>query len=139
MNANALAPQRAVWSVDNKAAYLRLVGGGRDPITHIENRSGEPAANPYLYIASQIAAGLDGLESKADPGPPLGDPYAQTDQPALPRSLMEAVVALAESSLFRAAFGDAFIDYYLGLKQQEIHRFLSTVTDWEHREYFERY
>jgi glutamine synthetase len=139
LNSNPLAPNRAVWSVDNKAACLRLVGGGSDPITHIENRSGEPAANPYLFIASQVAAGLDGLSNKRDPGPPLSDPYGQTEQPALPRSLMEAVVALSDSKVMRLAFGNTFTDYYLAGKQQEIHRFLSTVTEWEHREYFERF
>lgn len=139
LNANALAPNRAVWSVDNKAAYLRLVGGGDDPVTHIENRSGDPAANPYLFIASQVAAGLDGITAKRDPGPPLSDPYTQTEHPALPNSLMEAITALAQSELFHEAFGESFVRYYLGLKQQEIHRFLSTVTDWEQREYFERF
>ena len=139
LNANPLAPNRAVWSIDNKAACLRLVAGGSDPMTHIENRSGEPAANPYLFIAAQIGAGLDGLSRKLDPGPPLSDPYRQTDQPPLPRSLMEAVVALSESQVMRKTFGDTFVDYYLKAKQQEIHRFLSTVTDWEHREYFERF
>ena len=139
LNANPLAPNRAVWSVDNKAAYLRLVGGGDDPITHIENRSGEPAANPYLFIASQVAAGLDGLKKKCDPGPPVSDPYTQIEKPALPRSLMESISALEKSKLFQASFGETFVNYYLGLKQHEIHRFLSTVTDWEHQEYFERY
>ena len=137
LNANPLAPNRAVWSVDNKAAYLRLVGGGDDPITHIENRSGEPAANPYLFIASQVAAGLDGLKMEHDPGPPVSDPYSQVEKPPMPRSLMEAIAALGESKLFRDAFGETFVNYYLGLKQHEIHRFLSTVTDWEHQEYFE--
>jgi glutamine synthetase len=59
LNANALAPKRAVWSIDNKGAMCRLVGGAGDRSTHIENRSGEPLANPYLYMASQIFAGLD--------------------------------------------------------------------------------
>lgn len=139
LNANPLAPNRAIWSVDNKAACMRLVGGGSDPMTHIENRSGEPAANPYLFIGSQVAAGLDGLVNRLDPGPPLSDPYGQTDQPALPRSLMEAVAALNQSNVMREAFGNTFIEYYLAAKQQEIHRFLSSVTEWEHREYFERY
>ena len=139
LNANPLAPNRAVWSIDNKAAYLRLVGGGDDPVTHIENRSGEPAANPYLFIASQVVAGLDGLKMKIDPGPPVSDPYTQIEMPALPRSLMESITALQESKLFLDSFGETFVNYYLGLKQQEIHRFLSSVTNWEHQEYFERY
>ena len=39
---------------------------------------GESAANPYLYIAAQAAAGLDGIENKTDPGPISDDPYAPT-------------------------------------------------------------
>src|SRR3954465_7055885 len=59
---NALAPQSAVWGRDNRGAMLRVVGEPGDRGTRIENRIGEPSANPYLYIASQIHAGLDGLE-----------------------------------------------------------------------------
>ena len=53
-----LAPDRAVWSSDNRGAMVRAIGGVGDPGSRIENRIGEPAANPYLYIASQIASGL---------------------------------------------------------------------------------
>lgn len=139
LNANPLAPKRAVWSVDNKAAMCRLVGGMGDRSTHIENRSGEPLANPYLYMASQIVAGLDGIRTRADPGSPLDDPYGQTAKPLLPGSLMDAVEALDGSALYRQGFGEAFVNHYLGMKRHEIGRFLSTVTDWEHREYFEAY
>lgn len=139
LNANPLAPNRALWSYDNKAAYLRLVGGGAEPATHIENRSGEPAANPYLYMASQIEAMLDGLARGLDPGEPRTDPYAQTDKPLLPMSLMEALAAVDGSSLFRRRFGDLFVDYLLKVKRAEVSRFLSHVTDWEHREYFEAF
>ena len=55
----------------------------------------------------------------------------------LPRSLMEAVAALRDSKLFRDAWGDTFIDYIATIKEAEIARFLSEVTDWEHREYFD--
>ncbi len=74
---------------------LRLVGGYAEPGTRIENRSGEPSANPYLYMASQIYAGLDGIRNGTEPGEPVqDDPYRHTDRPAMPRSLMEAVEAL---------------------------------------------
>jgi len=49
---------------------------------------------------------------------------------------MEAIAALRNSARFRATFGDAFIDYFVSLKEFEIGRFLSDVTDWEQREYF---
>ena len=70
LNANPLAPKRVVWSYDNKGAMCRLVGGMGDPATHIENRFGEPAANPYLYMGSQIFAGLDGMANQIDPAAP---------------------------------------------------------------------
>lgn len=139
LNANPLAPKRAVWSIDNKAAMCRLVGGAGDRSTHIENRSGEPLANPYLYMASQIFAGLDGMANTTDPGEPLSDPYGQTSQPLMPGSLMEAIDALADSALFRKTIGGEFIDHFVGMKRHEIGRFLSYVTDWEHREYFEAF
>ncbi|CZT37145.1 glutamine synthetase family protein [Rhizobium sp. 9140] len=139
LNGNALAPQRAIWSDDNKAAMLRLVGGIGDPATHLENRSGEPAANPYLYMASQIYAGLDGIDRKLDPGPALSDPYAQTDKPALPKNLNEAVEALDSSSFFRAKLGDDVVNHFISTKRSEIGRFQSYVTDWEQGEYFEMF
>ena len=139
LNANPLAPNRVVWSYDNKGAMCRLVGGMGDPATHIENRSGEPAANPYFYMGSQIVAGLDGMENKIDPGDPLPDPYAQTQRPAMPSSLNEAVNALSASTMFREALGNEFIDHYVRVRRHEIGRFQSYVTDWEHREYFEAF
>jgi len=132
----SLAPDRATWGRDNKGAMIRVVGGPDDPGTHVENRVGEPAANPYLYMAAQIVAGLDGIQRALDPGPPTEEPYATRATP-LPRSLMEAVAALREDTLFRKAFGDAVVDYLITLKEFEIARFLGEVTDWEHREYFE--
>ena len=140
LNANPLAPNRILWAHDNRGAMLRLVGGYAEPGTRIENRSGEPSANPYLYMASQIYAGLDGIRNGTDPGEPVrDDPYRQTDRPAMPRSLMEAVEALDGSAVLRAGFGDRFVDHFLLIKRAEIGRFLAHVTDWEHREYFEMF
>ena len=117
----------------------RLVGGMGDPVTHIENRSGEPAANPYLYMGSQIVAG-PGRHGKQDrPGRPLADPYAQVQKPLMPSSLEEAVDALSASTMFRAALGNEFIDHYVSVRRYEIGRFSSHVTEWEHREYFETF
>ncbi len=136
---NSLAPDRAIWGRDHKGAMIRLVSAGAgDPATRIENRVGEPAANPYLYMASQIVAGLDGIARKLEPATPSDTPYEDKAE-KLPASLMEACAALRQSKLFRAAFGDGFVDYILTLKEAEISRFLSEVTDWEHREYFEMY
>ena len=130
-----MAPAHVVWAYDNRAAMGRVIGRDGDPATHFENRAGEPGANPYLYMASQIAAGLDGIATKADPGAPADSPYT-ANAPKLPRSLMQAIAALRSNACFRRAFGDPFVDYFVQLKESEISRFLSAVTDWEQREYF---
>ena len=132
----SFAPSKATWAYENRGAMVRVVGGPGDAATHVENRAGEPCANPYLYMASQIAAGLDGIDRRVEPGPLEVAPY-DADKPRLPASLMEATRALRDSELYRKEFGDAFVDYILAVKQSEIDRFLSHVTDWEHREYFE--
>jgi len=131
----SLAPDRAIWGRDNRGVMVRVLGAPGDPATHLENRVGEPAANPYLYMASQIVCGLDGLGRKADPGPSADTPY-ETKAVPLPRSLDEALAALREDKILRAGFGDFFVDYYLKLKQAEIDRFHLEVSDWEQREYF---
>jgi len=136
---NSLAPHRANWARDNKGSMIRVVGHPMDPGTHIENRVGEPAANPYLYLAANLIAGVDGIRNAIDPGLPTTDPYADADRAVLPRSLMDAVNALKSSVLFREKMGNDFIDYIVALKEFETSRFLSYVTDWEHREYFEMF
>lgn len=132
----SLAPDRAVWARDNRGAMIRVLGGPGDRGTRLENRIGEPAANPYLYIASQILAGMDGIARGLDPGPSADVPY-EAARPPLPRSLEEAVAALAGDAFFRQAMGDTFINYYAHIKNAEIARFHADVSDWEHREYFE--
>jgi glutamine synthetase len=135
---NSFAPDRITWACENRAAMVRVLGSPGDNATHIENRAGEPCANPYLYMASQIASGLDGIERALDPGPAETSPY-ESGKPKLPASLMDAVAALGHSEFYRRSFGDAFIDYILAVKGKEISRFLTHVTDWEQREYFEVY
>ena len=117
---------------------IRVLGGAGDAATRLENRIGEPAANPYLYMASQILSGLDGVDRKLDPGPSADTPYETKAEP-LPKSLREAVFALDDDPFFRGAFGETFVDYYVHIKNAEIERFQAEVSDWEHREYFEMF
>jgi glutamine synthetase len=134
--AYALAPDRVIWGRDNRGVMMRVIGGPGDPATRLENRVGEPAANPYLYMASQIVAGLDGIARKLDPGPSADTPY-ETAAPLLPKSLEEALAALRDDPCLADGFGQNFIDYYVHIKQAEIARYQSEVTEWEQKEYFE--
>jgi len=143
---NSMAPVQAIWAHDNRGVMVRVLGEPGDPSTHLENRVGEPLANPYLYMASQIHAGLDGIATKRKLTPSADSPYEISAEP-LPKSLAEALAALKDSSCFRAGFGDAFVDYYLGIKNFEIARCdaesngqagnVTDVTAWEHKEYFD--
>ena len=131
-----LAPDRILWGRDNKGAMVRAIAGVQELGSRIENRIGEPAANPYLYLASQMIAGLDGIKAGCEPPAPSDSPYDH-DAPTLPSSLMEAVAALRQDKMFRDVLGQTFIDYITTIKEAEISRFMSEVTDWEQREYFE--
>ena len=104
--ANSLAPDRVAWGVDHRGAMLRVLSGPNDPASRIENRIGEPFANPYLYILSQLLSGTEGIASKRDPGPPDTDPYA-ADRPMLPKSLSEALNLLEAEPLFKS--GNAYL------------------------------
>ena len=135
---NSLAPDRVLWGRDNRGVMLRVLGGHGDEATRIENRVGEPAANPYLYFASQIYSGLDGMARKLDPGPSADAPY-ETKADALPATLGEALAALREDACLKEGLGGAFVDYFCRIKEAEIARFNLEVSEWEQREYFEMF
>ena len=132
----SLAPDRVVWGKENRGALLRVIGGPGDPGSRVENRIGEPAANPYLYFASQIYSGLDGIARKLPLPAPADTPY-EAKAEALPRTLGEALQALKNDKVLCAGLGETFVDYYCRIKEAEIARFNAEVSEWEHREYFE--
>ena len=146
----SFAPDRVCWALENRGALVRVQGAAGDANSHVEMRMGEPAANPYLYMAANIAAGLDGIRRQLDPPPPVdADPYV-SQSPMLPASLADACSALEKDDFFRAAFGDTLVDYLLQLKRSEVGRYEAAlaenpppqgqeVTEWEMREYFEFY
>lgn len=136
---NALAPQSAIWGKDNRGAMLRVVGAPGDPATRIENRIGEPAANPYLYMAAQIHAGLDGLDRRLEPPAACDNPYAP-DLPALPATLAASLDALLADRALNDGFGASFLHYFNRIKRSEIarHDAAEDKTDFERREYFAR-
>ena len=147
--ANSLAPDRATWGYNSRAAMVRVLGCAGEASAHIENRVGEPGANAHLYITSQVLSGLDGIRRGLEPGTPETSINSATHRPLLPATLMEALEALNKATFFRRQLGEAFVDWLVGMKQSEVNRFLASepdwqqspdrVTSWEHREYFTRY
>ena len=136
---NALAPQSVLWGRDNRGAMLRVVGGCGDEATRIENRIGEPAANPYLYFASQIHAGLDGIARELRAPRATDAPYAGQGE-SLPTTLGEALSALRDDTVLCESFGRDFIDYFTRIKQSEQQRFdaAEDQDEFQRREYFGR-
>ena len=130
-----LAPNKVVWGRDNRGAMIRVLARPGDPASRIENRVAEPTANPYLFFASQIFAGLNGINSGAKAGEAVEDPYDPSADP-LPDSLLCAIEAFAASTLFRSELGDTFVDYLCHIRRAEWDRYHLTVSNWEQQEYF---
>lgn len=135
-----LSPTLVDWNVESRTVMARVLGSGS--ATHIENRVGEPCANPYLLMAAQLSAGLDGMLG-------AGDPEAGVAARRLPASLREALDAFRASGPAERLLGDRLVACLSRLKESEAARFEAwcaqnqtvgnAVTEWERREYFRCY
>ncbi len=136
--ASTFAPTRICWSIDNRTAGFRLVGGNSRTI-RIENRIGGADLNPYLAFAAQIAAGLDGIDQEMELDPPFaGDAYAARELQEIPRTLRDAMAAMENSEMLRKALGDDVLEHYLHTARWEQFEYDRRVTDWELRRGFEQ-
>ncbi len=131
----ALAPDRVQWGRDNRGAMLRSLASPGNPASRVENRIGEPAANPYLYLASQVLCGLEGIENRLKAPAPVERPY-DNKATMLPNNLHTALTAFEDSKFYRKTLGDSFVDYLCQIKHAEWQRYLGAVSEWEQREYF---
>jgi glutamine synthetase len=132
------APTKAVWSADNRTAGYRVCGAGTKGV-RVECRVGGSDLNPYLALAAQLAAGLDGIERRLELEPELtGDMYQATGIREIPKSLRDAAAALHGSTMLRAAMGDDVVDHYHRAALWEISEADRVVTDWDVKRGFER-
>lgn len=134
----SFCPQNDSWGYDNRTVGLRVIEGS-DSAVRIEQRDGSSDANPYLIMASQIAAGLDGIERDLDPGAPTeGDAYA-AGEPAtpLPATVPEAIEALQRSALAKEVFGDVHLRVITGIAAHEHALVAMQVSDVERNRYLE--
>jgi glutamine synthetase type III len=127
------APNSVTWTGNNRTHMVRVPGPGR-----FELRLPDGAANPYLLQAVIIAAGLDGVRSKADPGKRYDiDMYSQghtvKGAPKLPLNLLDALREFDKDKSLKAALGREFSAAYLKLKQGEWNTYCSQFTEWEHQ------
>lgn len=133
---DSLVPTAANWAYDNRTSFVR-VPAERGRATRLEMRAADASANPYLAIAVLLLAGLDGIERSLEPPAPVaGDVSvgALVGQP-LPRSLEASLAALRADTVLSAALGEPLINAFCAMKEVEIERFRTYVTEWELREY----
>lgn len=131
------APTRIAWSRDNRTAGFRVVGTGQS--LRIECRIPGADCNPYLGLAASLASGLKGIEQKMDPPEGfVGDAYAASHLPQVPRSFMEAIQLFEQSKFSRQVFGEKVVKHYSHFYRTEMAAYEKQVSDWERRRYFER-
>ena len=145
----SFAPTNATWGIENRTTGFRMKNLGSEG-AHIENRLPCGASNPYLVMASVLAAGLDGLKKEIEPpAETQGIAYGLTGVTDLPTRLEQSLEALEADTTLRAALGEEFIKLFVAVKRHEIGKakaaipeygspdFNNTVTEWERNEYFE--
>jgi glutamine synthetase len=136
------APAYATYGGNNRTQMLRVPDAGR-----VENRTCDGSANPYLAIAAQLAAGLDGIDRGLDPGEPNTDnlyalsaaEVARQGIKVLPPTLLHAADELVADDVLREALGKTpdgdYVDYFAKVKREEFHAWHSVVSDWEVERY----
>jgi glutamine synthetase len=131
------APTSIAWARDNRTAGFRIVGHAQS--RRVECRIPGADVNPYLGYAALLAAGLDGIERRTDPGPELvGNAYAEAKAEPFPSTLREALDLWEGSEFARSAFGEEVWRHYLNYGRTEQRLFDEVVTDYERRRMFER-
>lgn len=143
-------PESASWALDNHSAALRIVHGAYPAkLTRMEHRVSGGDVNYHMTLAAILLGGLHGLENEIDPGPyPEPDKIDDPRFPRLTRNLADAAAVFKSSDRARATFGDAFVDHFAQLKEDEWRDFTDwaarndvdptahAVTDWEFEHYF---
>lgn len=131
------APLTASWGVENRTAAIRALPGSASS-TRVEYRQTAADINPYVAIATCLAAGLWGIENAVEPPPAAsGDASTGTTLAPLPRTLKDATARLGASERARQILGERFVDHYVRTRDWEVRQFERHVTDWELRRYFE--
>jgi glutamine synthetase len=140
------APINVSWSTQNVSPLIR-VPAQRGEGTRCENRMPDPSANPYLAFAVQLAAGLDGIRERIDPGEPVNKNIARMSYRErrrfriddLPRDLHEALDYLEKDTVVREALGDHIYERYLDAKREEWQEYIGQVSEWELNRYLGQY
>ena len=135
----SFCPTNASWGMDNRTVALRVIEG-RDSATRVEKRDAGADCNPYLLMATDIAAGLDGIEEKQEPTEiTTGDAYSDSHDEALPTTLADAIRLARESDWLASVLGAAQLETWLQQAERELKFFSDQVTPFETDRYLRRF
>jgi len=134
--AGSWAPTTLAWGHDNRTCGFRIVGHGNG--LRAETRIPGGDVNPYLAFAAVVAAGLHGVENQLKLPPPLEGNAYESNAERFPHSLRDAIDALENGTMARAAFGDDVVNHYLNYAHTEQRLFDQVVTGYERERLFER-
>ncbi|MBP2252400.1 glutamine synthetase [Halarchaeum solikamskense] len=130
LDPEGFAPYAATWGYDDRRTAFRVPSG----YTRVENRIGAADANPYLFIAATLAAGLDGIERGLDAGR-SGAETVDGDARTLPQTPMQAFEALENDDALIGRLGSDAVEAYLCTRRRDLAAFDACVTDWERERY----
>ncbi|HKQ19762.1 MAG TPA: type I glutamate--ammonia ligase [Candidatus Eisenbacteria bacterium] len=140
------APTNVAWSMRNRSPLIRIPDR-RGIGTRCELRMPDPSANPYLALAVQLAAGLDGIERKLVPPDAVNKNIFtmsfrerrkyRIDE--LPRDLHEALNELEKDDVIRAALGAHIYERFVEAKREEWQEYIGQVSEWELNRYLGQY
>lgn len=135
------------WAADgvfyapgHRGAAVRVpLMAGKTETPHIEFRVPDPACNPYIAFTCLLAAGIDGIQRRIDPGEPITEEVSRWSSKErkdrgiepLPKTLYEAVEDFSRDEVFKRALGSAFFDEYVNMKRAEWDEYSSMVTPFE--------
>jgi len=134
--AGSWAPTTLAWGNDNRTCGFRIVGKGQSlrPETRIPGAD----ANPYLAFAALLAAGLDGIENRLELPPAFSGNAYESQVKRFPHTMRDAIAALENGTVARAAFGEDVVAHYLNYARTEQSLFDRVVTGYERGRLFER-
>ncbi|MED0990264.1 MULTISPECIES: type I glutamate--ammonia ligase [Bacillus] len=140
------APCYVAWSAQNRSPLVRIPAS-RGISTRVEVRSVDPAANPYLVMATLLAAGLDGIKNKLTPPAAVDrNIYVMTKEEReeagivdLPATLAQALVTLQSNEIVCGALGDHLLEHFIEAKEIEWDIFRTQVHQWERDQYMSLY
>ncbi|MGG5738356.1 MULTISPECIES: type I glutamate--ammonia ligase [Bacillus cereus group] len=140
------APCYVAWSAQNRSPLVRIPAS-RGISTRVEVRSVDPAANPYLVMATLLAAGLDGIKNKLTPPAAVDrNIYVMTKEEReeagivdLPATLAQALVTLQSNEVVCGALGDHLLEHFIEAKEIEWDIFRTQVHQWERDQYMSLY